>query len=246
MRYLNLEKLNDIDVSVYQAQIPYPWVNPYGLLTEEGYNILTSHLPDISLFEKRYGLERTFGQRPHDKYHLIYHENLAIPSPWKDFIAELHGNEYRSFIERMFDISRSKYYYDIRWFYSKKGKSISPHCDGERKIGAHLFYLNTPETWDETWGGQTCVLDDGRSIDWKSNPEFSDFKKVISAKSIGNYSLVFTRTDHSWHGVEAITSPKDQIRKIFSVVFTKKPSFSEKVGNQLRSLKHNIGGRLNY
>jgi hypothetical protein len=38
---------------------------------------------------------------------------------------------------------------------------VSPHCDSPKKLGSHIFYLNTKEDWDPSWGGETLILDDG-------------------------------------------------------------------------------------
>ena len=34
----------------FRAQKPFPWINPEGLLTEEGYQRLVATLPDIYSF----------------------------------------------------------------------------------------------------------------------------------------------------------------------------------------------------
>ena len=78
MQYLNFERLEAIDPIAYQAQKPYPWVNPEALLTDAGYEALMGSLPDISIFEKVYGVSRRHGQMPHDRFNLEYREG---PSP---------------------------------------------------------------------------------------------------------------------------------------------------------------------
>src|SRR5262245_25642452 len=37
MRYLDLEQLRAIDPVALRSQKPYPWINPQGILTEEGF-----------------------------------------------------------------------------------------------------------------------------------------------------------------------------------------------------------------
>ena len=50
MRYLDVERLDAMDAAAFQNRRPYPWANPEGLLTEEGYRRLVETLPDASLF----------------------------------------------------------------------------------------------------------------------------------------------------------------------------------------------------
>jgi len=62
----------------------------------------------------------------------------------------------------------------------------------------------------------TPVLDDLGQRNPDSGPKISEFSNVISSKVVGNNSLIFTRTNHSWHAVDTITSPEGHMRKMFS------------------------------
>ena len=59
MTYLDFDRLNVIDPAIFQAQKPYPWINPQELITPDGYQQLLTSLPDVSLLEGRFGLERS-------------------------------------------------------------------------------------------------------------------------------------------------------------------------------------------
>jgi len=91
LTYLNLERLNQIDPKMFKAQKPYPWINPEGLLTDEGYQRLQGTLPDVSLFERRFDAQRKYGQKSHDRYTLEWRTNPPVAPPWKEFVAELEG-----------------------------------------------------------------------------------------------------------------------------------------------------------
>ena len=108
MTYLNFERLDEIDAGAFRAQKPFPWVNPVGVLTDEGYRRLLDTLPDVSLFDRSVGKVRKHGQRSHDRFNLEYQKALELSEPWRAFIDELTGEEYRRFLERMFgrDLSR--------------------------------------------------------------------------------------------------------------------------------------------
>ena len=50
---------------------------------------------------------------------------------------------------------------------------------------------------------------------------------------MGNVSLLFACTPHSWHGVRAISCPPDRLRKVFIVVVNR-PSIGQRIGRRLR------------
>ncbi len=215
MNYLNSALLRDVDQVGFHSQAPYPWVNPYGLLHEDRYCALLEALPDQSVFASTFGRPRKYGQKSHDRYTLKYQDGLSLPLPWREFIQELRGEEYRKFLQTLLRCRSIEL--DFFWFYTPNGCSISPHCDHKNKVGAHLFYLNTEKDWKPEWGGETLILDDGGSLERKSAPGFEEFTNIIPSRAIGNYSLIFSRTSNSWHGMKEIHCPDDRMRKVFMV-----------------------------
>jgi hypothetical protein len=216
MRYLNIEKLEAIDPDEFRSTSPYPWINPQGLITEEGYQLLIDNMPDVSLFEKKFGYERIAGQAPHDRYSLEYATDTPVPEPWREFIAELCRDRYRNAMARLF--GARKINMRFHWHYTPNGCSVSPHTDSVREHGSQLFYFNSEKDWDPSWGGDTLVLDDGGQLEFESAPQLDNFKNEIAAESIGNYSLIFERTRHSWHAVREIQCPEGRLRRVFIVV----------------------------
>ena len=77
-RYLDFDRLDAIDASAFQQQQPFPFVNPEGVLTDDGYERLLGSLPDVSMFDADFGRERKFGQECHDRYNLEYREDLDL------------------------------------------------------------------------------------------------------------------------------------------------------------------------
>ncbi|MGB0909944.1 MAG: hypothetical protein ACPGYT_06235 [Nitrospirales bacterium] len=222
--YLNHEILEAIDPKTYRAQSPFPWVNPHGLLHEEAYHSLLDAMPEPSLFMPTFGRSRKNGQKSHDRFTLKYRDGLLLPGHWEEFIKELRGETYRNFLGKLLP-SRS-FELDFFWFYTPNGCSISPHCDHKNKVGAHLFYFNTEQDWNSDWGGETLILDDGGQIERKSAPGFDAFTKSIPSRAIGNYSLIFSRTPNSWHGMQEIHCPEDSMRKVFMVAVKQVSSLS--------------------
>lgn len=216
MDYIDFGFLESFDPAAFQKQKPYPWWNPEGVLTAEGYRRLLETLPDVSMFDKKFDVQRSHGQYSHDRYALEYHDGLALSQPWKDFIAELQGDRYRKFLCRLFGVR--SVFLNFHWHYTPNGCSVSPHCDAKRKLGSHIFYLNNEEDWDPKWGGETLILEDGGRFHHKSAPAFEDFDRALPSVALGNRSLLFGRSGNSWHGVREIHCPEGRLRKVFIVV----------------------------
>ncbi len=216
MQYLDFDRFKAIDAAEFRSTHPYPWINPQGLLTDAGYQRLLDNMPDVSLFEKKFGYGRIAGQKPHDRYSLEYGPDTPVPEPWKEFIDELCGDDYRHTLAKLF--GAHKINLRFHWHYTPNGCSVSPHTDSVREHGSQLFYFNSESDWDPAWGGDTLVLDDGGQLEFETAPTIDDFSNEVSANSIGNYSLIFERTRHSWHAVREIRCPEDRMRRVFIVV----------------------------
>jgi hypothetical protein len=213
---LDWQRMEATDARAFQATRPYPWLNPRGLLHEEGYRALAAELPDVLRFEKHFGTERKHGQRPHDRYYLAWRPGLALSPTWQAFIEQLHSTRYRRWVQRMVGTRFVSLHF--HWLYAPLGAETSPHCDSKLKLGSHIFYLNTHDDWRPEWGGETLVLDDGGRLSRDSAPEFEDFAAAYAATTLENYSLLFTRRGDSWHGVRAVQCPEGHMRKVFVAV----------------------------
>jgi hypothetical protein len=220
MRYLDFDALERMNARAFQQRHPYPWANPAGLLTEEGFAALRGSLPGAERFEQVFGKPRRYGQQPHDRLALEYSPELELSPHWQAFMQELTGSHYRQFMARMLGVRA----FDLRfhWHYTPAGCLVSPHCDAREKLGSHIFYFNTEEDWQPEWGGQTLILDDGGRFDNKSAPAFEDFDNATESHAMGNCSLLFSRRGNSWHGVREIRCPPDYYRKVFIVVINER------------------------
>ena len=219
MTYLNFAALEAISAQSFQEAKPYPWMNPPDLLTEAGYQGLVETLPNVSMFEKRFGVKRAHGQQSHDRYTLEYRPGLPLSPHWNQFLAELQGKPYSNFLKRLFGVKSLEL--NFHWHYTPNGCSVSPHCDAKHKLGSHIFYFNTKEDWDPAWGGETVILDDQGRFSRKSAPSFEDFPQSLASTAIGNFSLIFQRLDKSWHGVRPVQCPEGHMRKVFIVVINR-------------------------
>jgi len=216
VNYLNFDLLESFDARAFQATTPYPWLNPEGALTAEGHRRLVATLPDTSVMHPFFGVQRKHGQAPHDRWVLEHSGKAVLSDDWQAFIEELQGARYMRWMKRMF--GRGRLWLNFHWHYAPASASVSPHCDSPRKLGSHIFYLNTTDDWDPAWGGETVVLDDEGKFPTRSAPKWEDFKSATPAVAIGNRSFLFARRGNSWHGVRAIQCPEGKLRKVFIVV----------------------------
>ncbi len=218
MEHLNYALMDGTPPETFQNQHPYPWITMPDSLTEQGYERLRESLPDVGMFKKFVNVKRAHGQRSHDRYILHYQPHLSLEQPWKEFISELQGEKYLSFLRRTMGLNPDqRLILTMEWYYAWEGCAVSPHCDARRKLATHIFYFNTQEEWKDEWGGQILMLDDEGRFKPHSGPDFDDLKVAAALHARGNESLLFMRTDHSWHGVRPLQCPPETLRKLFIV-----------------------------
>lgn len=232
---IDYQYLEQIPTADFRDAEPYPWLNPEGVLTDQAFETLRKNLPPLEMMKPSFGRKRAHGQRPHDRYALIYRPDLDIHPAWHQLVDELNGPRYQSWMARLFNTRRFRLSY--HWHYAPRGCSVSPHCDAKRKLGSHIFYLNAPEDWDASWGGETLVLDDGGRFSRDSAPDFEDFERTWAADAIGNRSLLFQRQGNSWHGVKPVMCPEGRMRKVFIVVIN-----DDNLAGRIRRLFHRPEG----
>ncbi len=226
MPYLNLESLAAVSAETFQQQRPYPWTRMQNTLTDQGWETLRASLPDMAHFQRMVGVKRAHGQAPHNRGILHYVEGMAVAPPWREFIAELHGPAYDAFLRRMLGFGpRQKYILTMEWYYAWQGCSVSPHCDARRKIATHIFFFADDQDWPRDWGGDILILDDEGRYKAHSAPGFEDLKVAASLDLRNNGSLLFQRTEHSWHGVRPLQAPRPDIYRKLFIVTVNIPSF---------------------
>lgn len=204
----------------FRQKRPYPYASIQGFLREDAFATLCreSPSPEDMQQEKR---RRAHGQQTHERLSLqvVPAVEDRLSSHWRNFLAELRSPAYLDFWRQMLGLSRrSPVLLSMHWHYAPAGASVSPHTDARRKLGSHIFHLNTPADWQEDWGGQTLVLDDGGRFPRHSAPGYEDLELVAASTVLGNRSFLFAQTDHSWHAVRELRNPPGHLRKVFIVV----------------------------
>ncbi len=216
MGYLNLDALDALSVATFRQQRPYPWVDIHNTLNADSYERLRADLPDTSAFKRIVFKKSARGGVGHDRLSLHYQQGMPIGTAWEEFLAELRGPAYTTFMRRMCGIpSRQPMLFTFEWYYAWQGCAVAPHCDARRKLCTHIFYFNTESDWNPAWGGRILILDDEGRLHRRSHPRFEDLKVAATLEAQGNGSLLFQRTPHSWHGVHPLRSSPGNLRKIF-------------------------------
>lgn len=201
-----------------------------GFLEDDAFAALCREFPCLERFEKHENYNRG-GQRPHNRYYLAFEKSIYssaddaagvireqdLSSSWQKFVQALSSAAYARFLTAM--LGAEPVAIRFSWHIAYTGCEVSPHRDGKRKLGNHLFYFNTDEDWNEAYGGNTLALI-GLSKP-AFNPDFEDFSRIESTAMLNNKSFLFARTSSSWHGVKPLACPEGIYRKIFSVVAEK-------------------------
>jgi hypothetical protein len=231
---IDWDRVLDIDRATFEAQPLFPWINFRGFLTDAGFRRLNDEFPPLTLFERHEGIDRVYGQRPHDRYYLAFESSLYDGKPgegivaradlspaWQALIDELGtGARYRSFAQDLLGVR--DFAIRFAWHVAFAGCDVSPHLDGETKLGTHILYFNSSADWKPEWGGSTLVLG-GRRGD-SMNPELSDFATAIPTDIVDNASFLFRNTPDAWHGVDALRCPEGRYRRLFNVIFEVPPA----------------------
>jgi len=85
--------------------------------------------------------------------------------------------------------------------------------------------LPTTRTGPANGGGDILILGDEGRYKAHSAPAFDDLKVAASLDLRKNGSLLFQRTDHSWHGVLPLKSPKPDVYRKRFIVTANIPTF---------------------
>ncbi len=220
MSFLEYDVLEKIDEQIFQQTEPYPHLDIQCPIKPGAYQLLRESFPEIKHYRASFNEDRLYGQQPHDRYILEFNvikkrQSNVLSKPWQAFIRELQGKAHKRYLARMFGVSPYRLSLGFYWHQTAQAGSVSPHCDSCYKIGSTIFYFNTEDEWDQTWGGQTLVLDDHGKLSPRSAPSFEEFDTVMESKCTGNRAFMFERTHRSWHGVRSILPPDNVYRKIF-------------------------------
>ena len=132
-------------------------------------------------------------------------ENLSYGEEFGSLMGELQGLEFASVLGEKFsmDLAALPTTVTERKFCERTDGNI--HTDHKSKVITVLVYFN--EQWDHE-DGQLRLL--------RSKDDIENYAAQVPP--LGGNLLAFRRTDHSWHGVQAVQCPEEAMRKVFIVV----------------------------
>lgn len=227
----NREYIQMFDRRMFLENVPIPWYGFEGMLAQDKFEKLCREFPSLDLFEHHVGMARLGNQRPHNRLYLaldesVYRRGEKVPSgciertklgsAWREFVEAIENNaDYHTLVKEL--LGTRSYRMRFAWHCAQRGDDVSPHVDAGNKLGTHLFYFNTSETWNRDWGGETLFLE-GKNSEG-DNPEIRDFKTVYSSEIFENRSCLFRNTPNAWHGVASLNCPEGYYRRLFTVVF---------------------------
>ena len=194
-------------------QHPFKWVT-----TDTGTLIHESDAHSLCMTFPRIGFVRADADTTRSKAYGNYsrpvhrdeHTARSDLSPlWKSLLSDLESARYRSFIANLLGHETPAFDLEIRFVRHGPADFIGAHTDREDKQFSHIFYFNS--NWREEWGGQLEILERDMSVAKRVFPGF------------GN-SVLFERSDQSWHQVAKVSTDATSSRCSLLVHGLREPS----------------------
>jgi SM-20-related protein len=166
---------------------PFCWLHAPGFLEPAVAAELAADIPCSGFKLAAYGRgQGSFWYLPADPA-----TAATLPAPWRNVISMLTSARYADLLGdligtdlrgRHAQATVCRYFADC-W--------LAPHTDRPHRVATQVIYLNPG--WQPDWGGQLRILNSNRMDDVAArlSPAF-------------NTSVVFRRSDESWHAVEPV------------------------------------------
>lgn len=127
---------------------------------------------------------------------------------WKNIIKQFLEPGYRQTIEKLFNMDLADTEIKIRLCKYKGDCWMKPHTDRVDRVVTQIIYLS--EEWMPEWGGNLLLL---------NSPEEADVEKCLPPTF--NTTVLFARSDNSWHAVQGIEKTVSEERKTILLQFIK-------------------------
>jgi hypothetical protein len=217
-----LEPSSDLVAEIDRRE-PYPWHRYTSFVERSYFDRLRRDFPPLQWF--RHDQNRYRGpQRPHDRHLLAWSTDSAasdglvphaqLAASWRSFIDALQGDAFTRYFATV--LGERPHLIRFDWHRSYRGCEVSPHPDDPYKIGTMIFYFNTPEDWDASYGGDTLLL--GGLQQQSRAPEYADFATVTPVPMLATQCFFFRRSPHSWHAVARLQCPNGAYRNTFHAI----------------------------
>ena len=179
----------------------------------------TISLEDAPLTIRTEGSDKTYkvyNKILHDHADGVDFTTQELSCPWQTLLNELTNMPYLQIISEWLEQDITNSYIQILLKKYSDGGFISMHTDDADVYATHLFFLNP--YFDPATGGNLIFHRVDGSI-------------LASIPSVSNISVLFERTDNSWHSVEPCNSSST-------------PKITLQVAFWKKLKKRNLSGRI--
>ncbi|WP_167499469.1 2OG-Fe(II) oxygenase [Streptomyces malaysiensis] len=197
--------LLDLNAPVERHDEPYRWAVAHSIIPEPTARILREQLPapqDLHPAERTGDGDKTYRMAVLPLIHRGAHEPgmAKVGEKWHELVSHLQSDAYRDWVNRTIGIDVTDTMMDIGLFVFRGGDRISAHTDKPGKRATHVIYLN--DDWRREHGGHFEV---------RTGPDLSisPYATVIPG---GGRSVVFARSERSWHAVAPVAAHAPQFR----------------------------------
>ncbi|WP_434526999.1 2OG-Fe(II) oxygenase [Photorhabdus asymbiotica] len=195
-----------MNFSNFKTGTPWPWSLSDNILATPVINNLIDNFPEkyLQMSERKNGSDKTYLCKQLKIYSEFETSPIAIElnKCWLNFIEYIKSNQYRENIERITNCKLANGKIEIILNQYIENCFMSPHTDREPKLVTHLIYLSGSLGTD--LGGEFVVHD-------------THGNAVNMIEPYPGRSIVFKRSDHSLHSVNAMR--KNYKRNSIQIVF---------------------------
>lgn len=200
---------------VDRHRAPFSWAQVSDLLDAAYAEELADHFPSSVLRESR---------SPQGHY-LLRDRTLieageqtataaALHGVWRQLLDWLLTPEYRTFVSEATGADLAGCRLKVRLCEYGPGTFMTAHTDRPDRVATQILYLS--RSWDRSWGG---------GLDIMTSPDDADPAAVAaSVWPRFNTSVLFARSDHSYHAVRPVSPDAPELRRTLLVQFVADPS----------------------
>jgi Rps23 Pro-64 3,4-dihydroxylase Tpa1-like proline 4-hydroxylase len=132
---------------------------------------------------------------------------------WLELAKDLLSQKYRESMSLLTGYDLTEIPFEVNLYHYDDGAYLGPHIDLPEKLVVHVLYFN--ESWQSDFGGCLSIL---------NSPDANDIAAEV-LPLVGS-SVVFVRSDHSWHEVKRVKNKTTESRRSLVVTFYKPGSIS--------------------
>lgn len=192
----------------YKNATPFPHIKVDGLFDDSFLEKCVDELNQIGK-QNQVGDFHGANKKFYQSYYYQFQQNT------QKLLIFLNSSDFLKYLEKITGIEGlipDPHYNGGGYHEIKRGGFLKMHTDFnwhrklklDRRVNL-LLYLN--KGWEESWGGELAI----------SNSKLKDFKKYLP---IFNRMVIFSTTDHSFHGhPDPLNCPEDKSRKSIALYY---------------------------